>query len=478
MNPSDYAAQDAVGLATLVAKGETSALSLANTARMIAQRVNPSINALVDIWEDEPVGKAGRFGGVPFAVKDIGLTVRGRRTEFGSRLALGMEMEDDSDLMRRFRAGGFTPLGRTAIPELAMSTTTESVLVGPTRNPWNPARSAGGSSGGAAAAVAAGIVPVAHATDAGGSIRVPASSTGLVGLKPSRGRVSMGPGLDEIWGGLATQFVLTRSVRDSAALLDLLEGPNVGEPFEIARPRGPYSEAIRRPLRPLRIGCMAHPLNGARTVQPVVATLDATIRLLEDLGHSVEDTVLDAGVSWEAYALATGCYWITYNAAFMQWLSTTLERPVDVSTVEPASLAVYRQGSSTSAVQLIEAGAIRNVITRAIGRYFQRYDLLLTPTLPSLPLPLGVLHADIGDLDGLGWVSRVLDHAPFSGHFNMSGTPAVSLPLGHDADTGLPIGMQFAARFGGEDMLLQLAAQLEGAAPWAARKPAIWAGSL
>lgn len=478
MTPPEYVAHDAVGLAAIISSREISPAELADLARTVAERLNPSINAFVEIWNDEPVGAGGPFAGVPLAIKDIGLTVAGRRTEFGSRLAAGMKMEQDSDLMTRFRAAGFTAIGRTAIPEFAMSTTTEPSFGGPTRNPWNLERSAGGSSGGAAAAVAAGIVPIAHATDAGGSIRVPASSTGLVGLKPSRGRVSMGPGLDEIWGGLASQFVLSRSVRDSAALLDVLEGPNVGEPFEIARPLVPYAETLDRPPRPLRIGCMAHPLNGARTAKPVLAAFENTITLLAGLGHQVEEVVLDVGVSWEAYARATGCYWITYNAAFMQWLSIEHDRPVDLTTVELASLAVYQQGLVTSAVQLIDAGAVRNSVTRSIGRYFGSYDLLLTPTLPELPTPLGVLHADVDHLDGMGWVNRVLDHAAFSGLFNMSGTPAISLPLGHDTGTELPIGMQFAARFGAEDVLLQLAAQLESATPWASRKPGVWAGLL
>jgi amidase len=478
MKPSDYAAHDATGLAALVADRQVSGDELAKTARHLADKLNPTINAFVEIWHDEPVAADGPFSGVPIAIKDIGLTAAGRRTEFGSSLAAGLVMEQDSDLMKRFRAAGFTTVGRTAIPEFAMSTTTEPVFGGPTRNPWDLGRSAGGSSGGAAAAVAAGIVPVAHATDAGGSIRVPASSTGLVGLKPSRGRVSMGPHLDEIWGGLATQFVLTRSVRDSAALLDVLEGPSVGEPFEIARPSSRYDEVIHRPPRPLRIGCMVHPQNGARSAEPVVAAFDGTMRLLEDLGHHVEVVAFDTGVSWEAYALATGHYWVTYNAAFMQLLSKMTDRPVDRSTVEPASLAVYRQGLVTSAVALIDAGSVRNTITRAVGSYFCKYDLLLTPTLPDLPLPLGNLHADVDQLDGLGWVRRVLDHAPFSGVFNMSGTPAISLPLGNDTETGLPTGMQFSARFGAEDVLLQLAAQLEAAVPWRGRRPPVWAGSL
>lgn len=478
MHISDYVTQDAVGLASLVSTGAVSPREVASAARSAAARLNAELNAFVEIWHDEPLADSGPFLGVPFAIKDIGITARGKRLEFGSRLAAGAVMEDDSDLMRRFRAAGFTTIGRTATPEFAISTTTEPDFGGPTLNPWDRTRSAGGSSGGAAVAVAAGVVPVAHATDAGGSIRIPASSIGLVGLKPSRGRVCMGPALDEIWGGLATQFVLSRTVRDSAALLDLLEGPNTGEPFEIVRPAGRYADAIRRPPRSLRIGCMVHPLNGRRSAPSVVAVIDRTAKLLESLGHAVEPATLDPGVSWEAYALATGRYWITHTAFLIRQISALTGRPVDETTLEPASLAVYRQGLKTSAIDLIEAGAVRNTITRAIGSFFERYDLLLTPTMPDLPLPVGALHEGAEGLDGLGWVQRVVDHAPFSGLFNMSGTPALSLPLGHDPHSGLPVGMQFATRFGAEDVLLQLATQLESAAPWTSRRPPISAASL
>jgi amidase len=476
MNPSDYASQDATGLRELVRRKETCARELADVALRVTEALNPRINALVEIWRDEPLASAGAFAGAPFVVKDIGLTTQGRKTEFGSRLALDLRFSADSDLMGRFRRAGFTALGRSAIPEFAMSVATEPLIGGPTRNPWNLSRSAGGSSGGAAAAVAAGLVPVAHATDAGGSIRVPASCTGLVGLKPSRGRVAMGPALDEIWGGLATQFVLTRSVRDSAALLDVLAGANVGDPFEIAPPQRPYASEIGQPSRPLRIGYMEAPPNGGRTAAPVAKSLGEAARLLERLGHHVEGVEMDMGVSWEAFALAVGRYWITYNAAFMAFLAAKTGRAVDLSTVEPTSLAVYRQGMEARAVDLIAAGDVRNQVTRALGRYFINHDLLLTPTLPDLPAPLGQLHGGAEALDGLGWVSRVLDAAPFSSLANMTGSPAISLPLGFDDATCLPIGVQLAAGFGRENLLLRLAADLERAAPWVDRRPLVWAG--
>jgi amidase len=478
MRSSEYATYDATGLSQLVQKGEVSSSEVVQASLSLAEKLNPEINALVEVWWDDPIQSGGPFAGVPFVVKDIGLTAAGRKMEFGSRLARGLRFEEDSDLMGRFRRAGLTAVGRSAIPEFAASVTTEPVLGGPVHNPWNLNRSAGGSSGGAAAAVAAGIVPLAHATDAGGSIRVPASCTGLVGLKPSRGRVAMGPAMDEVWGGLAAQFVLTRSVRDSATLLDLLEGPNVGEPFIIARPAEPYLQAIDQASKPLRIGYLEHPANGNCTAEPVARVLSDTAYLLQQLGHHVEPATFDLGVSWEAFTVAVGRYWIAHNAAFMRFLASATARSVDLTTVEPATLAMFHQGSVLKAIDLIAAAEIRNQVTRAVGRFHTGYDVLLTPTLPNLPMPLGRLHAGVDDLDGLGWVARVLDSAPFSSLANMSGTPAISLPLGQDSATGLPIGMQFGAGFGKEDVLLRLAAELERAAPWAERHPLIWGGIM
>ncbi len=477
MRNSEYASYDAIGLSELVKKGEVSSGEVVEASLSLAEPLNQKINALVEVWRDEPVQSDGPFGGVPFVVKDIGLFAKGRKIEFGSRLAQGLRFDEDSDLMARFRRAGLTAIGRSAIPELAMSVTTEPVHGGAVRNPWDLGRSAGGSSGGAAAAVAAGIVPIAHATDAGGSIRVPASCTGLVGLKPSRARVSMGPAMDEVWGGLAAQFVLTRSVRDSAAMLDLLEGPDVGEPFQISRPTQSYLQAIDKASKPLRIGYVEHPANGNRTARPITRVLDDTAHMLQRMGHHVEPVTFDYGISWDEFADAVGRYWIAYNAAFLTFLASATGRNVDLTTVEPATLAVFEQGRTLSAIDLIAAGDVRNKVTRAVGRYFVDYDVLLTPTLPDLPLPLGQLHAAVDELDGLGWVARVLNSAPFSSLANMSGTPSISLPLGQDGESRLPIGMQFSAGFGREDVLLRLAADLEKAVPWTERRPPVWAGS-
>lgn len=246
MHLREYAAHDATGLSRLIQTRQVSAVEVRAAALQAIETLNPHLNALVETWLDEPAPQPGDFYGVPFLIKDLGIAAQGRRSELGSALALGCSAEADSHLMRRLRRAGLMPLGRTTTPEFAASTTTESRLTGPTRNPWDVERSAGGSSGGSGAAVAAGMVPVAHATDGGGSIRVPASLCGLFGLKPSRGRVPMGPDVDEVWSGLAVHGVLTRTVRDSAALLDAVQGYVPGDPFQIQSPATSFIEQSRR----------------------------------------------------------------------------------------------------------------------------------------------------------------------------------------------------------------------------------------
>lgn len=270
MELHEYTQYDAVGLAGLVARGEVTAAELTSAAETALAAVNPQINAVVESWpaEDVPVPGSTPLAGVPFLIKDLAVSMRGKRVEWGSRLAAGNVAELDSFLMRRLRRAGLVTLGRTATPEFAYSTTTEPVLYGATRNPWDLTRTPGGSSGGSAAAVAAGITPLAHATDAAGSIRVPAAATGLFGLKPTRGRVSLGPDADEVFNGLAVHGGLSRTVRDSAALLDLIQGPETGDPYFSERPRRPYLEEITREPGRLRVGLLTTPGAGVRWSRP------------------------------------------------------------------------------------------------------------------------------------------------------------------------------------------------------------------
>ncbi|MGW1594055.1 amidase [Streptomyces sp. NPDC002343] len=478
MRVDEYVTFDAVGLAELVAKGEVTSAELVAAAREAAQAVDPRINAIVETWppDDDPAPGSAPLAGVPFLIKDLGVTMAGRRTELGSRLAAGHVASADSFLMRRFRRAGLVTFGRTATPEMAYSTTTEPVLYGATRNPWDLGRSAGGSSGGAGAAVAAGVVPVAHATDAAGSLRIPAACNGLFGLKPTRGRVSMGPDADEVFNGLAVQGAVSRTVRDSAVLLDQIRGPEPGDPYFAQEPSRPYAEEVTRSPGSLRIGVLAHAWGGQRTTAPVADALSRTVRLLESLGHRVEEAEVGLGADWEEFVLAGARQWSANLTASVDEVAAALGRPVDSSTLEPPVLAGYRYGQQVTGAQFVAALALRNRIARSLGRYFDAYDILLTPTLPDLPVPLGTHAEGAETLDGAGWLRRLFDLSPFTAVFNVTGTPAMSVPVTADPGTGLPIGMQFAAGYGLEGRLLRLAGQLEQASPWSGRTPAVWAG--
>ncbi|MGV9264953.1 amidase [Kitasatospora sp. NPDC003701] len=478
MKLSEYVNHDAVGLADLVARGEVTAAELASTAQRAADLVNPQINAIVETWpaQDSPAPGSTPLAGAPFLIKDIAVAMAGQRVELGSRLVAGNVAGTDSSLMTRFRRAGLVTLGRTATPEFAYSTTTEGVLYGATRNPWDPTRSPGGSSGGSGAAVAAGIVPLAHATDAAGSIRVPAAANGLFGLKPTRGRISMGPDADEVFNGLAVHGVLSRSVRDSAALLDLVHGPEVGDPYFAQPPERPYAQEITRSPGSLRIGLLTRPWGGRTVDGTVVDAALRSARLAESLGHRVDEVEVDLGVGWEEFTLANARLWSTNLVTWIDGFAAALGRPVDSTTVEPEMLASYTYGQRVSGTEFVHALTVRNSVARAIGRYFTAYDLLLTPTLPEPPVRLGTYAEGAAGADGLGWLAQLLHRSPFTAAFNVAGTPAMSVPLETDPATGLPVGIQFAAGYGREDVLFRLAGQLERAAPWAQRTPAVWAG--
>ncbi|GGM21908.1 amidase [Streptomyces fumigatiscleroticus] len=479
MRVAEYVRFDAMGLAELVARGEVTPAELEAAAREAAQVVNPRINAVVETWpaDDGPRPGSAPLAGVPFLIKDIGVAMAGRRMELGSRLAAGHVARADSSLMRRFRRAGLVTFGRTATPEMAYSNTTEPVLYGATRNPWDLRRSAGGSSGGAGAAVAAGVVPIAHATDAAGSIRIPAACNGLFGLKPTRGRVSMGPYADEIFNGLGVHGSVSRTVRDSAALLDQIRGPEPGDPYFAQEPSRPYAEEVTRHPGSLRIGVLTHAWGGRRTAASVADALARTVRLLESLGHQVEEAEVGLGADWEDFVLASARQWTANLAASVDELAAALDRPVDSSTLEPPVLAGYHYGRRVSGTEFVTALEIRNRVARSLARYFDAYDMLLTPTLPELPVPLGTHAEGAETLDGLGWLRRLFDLSPFTAAFNVAGTPAMSVPVTADTETGLPIGMQFAAGYGLEGRLFRLAGQLEQASPWSGRTPTVWAGN-
>ncbi|HEU4328604.1 MAG TPA: amidase [Roseiflexaceae bacterium] len=477
MNLHEYAQYDALGLAELVRRREVTPGELADLALGAIERVNPELNAVIGLLlesggqVDADALPDGPFRGVPLLIKDLVLHAAGVPTDLGSRLFQNAVFPHDSELMARFRQAGFVLVGRTNTPELGMNVTTEPVLHGPTRNPWDTARSPCGSSGGSAAAVAARLVPLAHANDGGGSIRLPASVCGLVGLKPSRGRVSLGPDFGEALLGLGCELALTRTVRDCAAVLDAVHGPAAGEPYIIAPPEVAYAQAIRQPPRQLRIAWSTTGFNGA-PIDPVCAqAVEATARLLESLGHTLVEEA--PPVDFEALLAASLTAWAGWMAGAGANAQALLGREPSPDVLEATSWACYDYGVKLSALDVLGALAVFNQINRAMGGFMQRYDLLMTPTMPTPPFELGRYNANDPSLDARGWV-ELLFHGPaqLTALFNVTGQPAISLPL-HQTAEGLPVGVQFAARFGDEATLLRLASQLEQAQPWSDRRPAV-----
>lgn len=475
MNLTDYARFDATGLAEAIRSGQCSAAEAALAAAEAARRLNPELNALIQVFE-APLAhsKDAPFAGVPFLMKDLLLHAEGISCEMGSRLTARVPASPaDSELMRRFRQAGLAAVGRTTTPEFGFNASTECVLNGPTRNPWDPAHSPGGSSGGSAAAVAAGIVPVAHANDGGGSIRIPAAACGLVGLKPTRGRTPLGPDFALPLLGMGIEFVVSRTVRDCAALLDAVEGPEVGAMFDIPRPTQAYADVILTAPRRLRVAVSTRFPGAAETHADCVAAAEATGRLLESLGHVVDYAT--PAYDPEAFAAANVTAWSSFLASAAIGSAQALGRPYDPALVEACTAACVKHGASLTALDLELALMQMNGINRAVGHFFTRHDLLVTPMLRTPTVKLGYLDQNDASLDARGWCAKIFDYAAFTALFNMTGSPALSLPLGMSGH--LPLGVQLAAPMGDEATLLQVAAVLEEAMPWRGRKPRLHAST-
>jgi amidase len=394
------------------------------------------------------------------------------RCDGGSNLAEGLIATIDSELMARFRRAGFVHAGTTQSPELGYSPTTENRLFGPVRNPWDQSRSAGGSSGGAGAAVAAGLVPIAHASDGGGSIRIPASCNGLVGLKPSRDRIPSGPTASDPLCGLVVDFVETRSVRDVAAVLDAVAGADLGAPGLGSRSSQPFATLAARPPGRLRIAWTSRPASGAEVDPECVIAVQAAARLLEDLGHHV---VEDAPrFDWDAFLEQIHVIWTTCGAAFADFQAHATGRKIGPDTLEAASLACYEDGKRYSALDLIHAMDHGGLVSRQVAAFFQNIDVMVSPTIAGLPARLGDINQNRSGITAKEWTREVFAYCPFTPLYNTTGQPAISLPL-HISASGLPVGVQFATRMGEEATLLQLASQIEAAQPWRSRKPPIFA---
>ncbi|ASY73872.1 amidase [Sinorhizobium fredii] len=477
MKLSEYVEHDATGLATLVSRGEVTAVELTRLAREAHDEVNPRINAVIEFYEDaETVAGAdsGLFNGVPFLRKDLGSTEAGRLQERGSRLFKGCRSEIDSYFFRSARAAGLRTIGRTTTPELGVSGMSQTILNGVTGNPWDLQRSAGGSSGGAAAAVAAGITPIAQAGDGGGSIRIPASWCGLVGLNPSRGRISSGPDRQDSNFGLTREFVLCRTVRDMAAALDVFSGPQPGDPFIIVQPKRPYIEELSQRTGILRVG-VARTKWGAVDVEPeVLQAVESTATLLEEMGHIVTD--IEAPYASVEYAkLVLGMS--DLGRSSLGKAAQDMGRIINEDTLEPVNLKLYEHSLN---LPLSFSGEVHEAIRRMrlrVGEAIRDFDILLTPTMPTVALPHGGVYcATHPTISAEQWMEADAALYQYLGVFNVTGQPSVSLPLAQ-SPSGLPIGLQIVGQFGDESKLVRVARDLEEARPWSHRRPKVQAGS-
>ena len=473
---NDYTRYDAVGLAQLVRAREVSADELLEAAIAQVERVNPQINAVVTRLYDQARAAIsaglpdGPLRGVPLLLKDLHALYQGSVTSNGCRFFSDNLADHDTELVARYKRAGTVIFGKTNTPEFGLTITTEPKLFGATRNPWHPEFTAGGSSGGAAAAVTAGIVPAAHASDGGGSIRIPASCCGLLGLKPTRGRNPQGPDRGEGWAGMSTEHVITRSVRDSATFLDVTSGPDAGAPYFAPPPATTFADEIGRDPGRLRIAFSKHTPSGERIAPECDEALAVAARALENAGHHLQEVTLDfvpveLGPAFRLVIAAN-------SRMAIENYALTHKRQPTADQFERATWMFYEAGAQSSAVDYARAVAVLHRTGRQVAAFFQRCDLLLTPTLPRVPERLGVFDMDTQDMESYG--KAVALFTSFTAPFNASGNPAISVPLHWNAQ-GLPIGIQLAARYGDEATLLRVAAQLEQAQPWAQRRPTAYA---
>lgn len=479
MKLSEYAKYDAIGLAELVAKKQVTPKELAQTAAKAIAAVNGEVKAVVETYPDRidgldeaSLGK-GPLHGVPTLMKDVFGHEKGRKIEFASRLCEGMVCEADTAMTVQMRAAGLNILGRSAAPEYSMSATTETALYGNTSTPFRKGYSAGGSSGGAAAAVSAGIVPVAHGSDIGGSIRIPASWCGGVGLKPSRMRVSLAPVVDEGGLGFSANMLQTRTVRDAALALDCLSNPQIGDPFVIPRPSEPYAVVAKQKAKPLRIALVLSELFGVKVDPEVAAAVRATGKMLESMGHTVEDVPVDVG-GMQMLRDLNKLFFFGFADRLDGYGKKTGRKP-GPDTLEPCMVEIYKWSRHLTAADFFGAMAAVNVARRKLAaQVFGRHDIWLSPTTSKVSEPWGKYNLG---RTGLSPDGNFLDEmfAPpcqFTIPHNLMGTPAISLPLELHS-SGLPIGVQLAAPPAQEHVILQLATVLEEAMPWKDRVPAL-----
>jgi amidase len=469
----DYEHFDGLGLAELVNTGQVSAQELLNAAIERVERCNPAINAVVNRLFDEAKAAiasglpCGPFTGVPYLLKDLGVYYAGTVTSAGSAFLRDVVADHDSEIVTRMKRAGLVIFGKTNTSELGLSTSAEPKLFGPTRNPFNQAFSAGGSSGGAAAAVASGMVPMAHATDGGGSIRVPASCCGLFGLKPNRARNPMGPDFGEGWSGASVGHAVTRSVRDSAALLDATAGPDIGDPYWAPPPKRPYLAEVGADPGRLKIAFSTRAWNGQEVDPECVAAVVEAAKLCESLGHHLEPASPD--IDAHEHGKASHIIIAANTRRALEAHGANRGRDPSADDVEAVTWSMAEFGRTATASDYAHALVSIHRIGRVVARFFCRFDILLTPTQCKPPPKLGTLAMTGADPEA--YMQAILGTIAFTALFNACGNPAMSVPL-HWSANGLPIGVQFVGPFGDEATLLRLAAQLETARPWGDRRPA------
>jgi amidase/6-aminohexanoate-cyclic-dimer hydrolase len=470
---SEILAKDGLAQAEAIAKGDCSPAELLEAAIAHTERTNASLNYIAQPMFERARKAAtgsfsGPFAGVPFLVKDLHMAIPGERMGEGSRLWNGARADYTSTLYTRYLAAGLNTFAKTTTPEFGLTVTTESTATGLTRNPWNLGHSAGGSSGGAACAVAAGAVAIAHASDGGGSIRCPAAACGVFGLKPSRGRVPMGPHGTEGWLGLGVVHAVSRSVRDSAALLDASHGPENGSRYAAPAPEHSFLSEVTRAPGKLRVALMLTPITGVPVHPEVTAAVIAAGKLLEGLGHHVEvaQPLLDGAALGEAM-VATIASATAFEVGERLALLGRSDAGDDLETVTQMFVHI---GKTTTGAQVLAANARFQQAAITVADFMDGYDIILSPVFAQPPIELGKI--DLSPTDMAEWTANILGYSPFTALANWTGQPAMSLPLAMSS-TGLPIGVMAMGRYGAEGLLYRLAGQIERAAPWEARRPAL-----
>ncbi len=469
---AEYAELDGLGLAELVRNRDVKPIELVDEAIARAEKLNPKLNFVV--YKDYERARAaangavssGPFAGVPFFLKDIFGYAEGIPTRQATRFMPAIPWPHDVELTARYRKAGLIFLGKTNVPEFGLVPTTESKLYGPARNPWNLEHSTGGSSGGSAAAVAARVVPLAHANDGGGSIRIPASCCGLVGLKPTRARMSYGPDFGDVLDGLANDHVVSRSVRDTAAALDATAGNVEGDPYWAPEPAKSYLAAMKEKPKKLRVAFSTKKLDGRDLHPDCVTAVKEAAGLCERLGHAVEEATPDLNQPLLIPAFMT--FWAANLAAGINYIAKLTGQTPSADKFEGLTWGLYEAGTKITASDYLHAKNQMQGAARAAAKFHQNYDVWLSSTLGLPPVKLGTF--DMEERDPQKSFAPLIDYVPFTAMQNVTGQPAINVPL-HWNGSGLPVGVHFVGRYGDETTLLKLAAQLEEAAPWAQRRP-------